>query len=224
MDNTARHNDPALVWAPRRQLTLSQARERSQTVLKLRRGFMAAAAISIGFFIGHVVKSAIMTEARPQLTSQNSVAMKNPRFTGRDAAGKAFTIIASAAERDRVKAGLVALAAPIMTDEMGTEVRAPRGDYDQEAGLLRLYGDVRIKDPLGYVFQTTDAVVHVNENRVQGMTPLIGKGPLGDIRADSYEIRDGGARVVFEGRVRAVINPEAPAPEPVVEELRREAP
>jgi lipopolysaccharide export system protein LptC len=224
MIDTARHNDPALVWAPRRQLTLSQARARSETVLQLRRLFMAAAAVSIGFFIGHVVKNAIMTEARPQISSEDTAAMKNPRFTGRDAAGKAFTIIASSAERDRVKAGLVGLAAPIMTDELGTEVRAPRGEYDQDAGLLKLHGDVEIKDATGYIFKTRDAIIHVNENRVEGLSPLVGKGPLGDIRSDSYEILDGGSRVVFSGRVRAVINQAPRAPDAPVETLRRETP
>ena len=42
---------------------------------------------------------------------------------------------------------------------------------------------------------------------MEGLSPLEGKGPLGDIRADSYEILDGGNRIVFQGNVTTVIIP-----------------
>ncbi len=50
------------------------------------------------------------------------------------------------------------------------------------------------------------------EGRVEGLAPLQGKGPLGDIRCDSYEVLDDGNRIVCLGNVRTVIYP-APADE-----------
>lgn len=211
--DVATHHDPASLWAPRRQLTLAQARRRSERVRMLRMGFVACAAISIGFFAGHVIKSAITSDAKPvQVTEDESVTMLNPRFTGRDSSGQSFQITADAAKRRRTQDQAVDLIAPILSDEMGSEVRAPSGMYDRDAGILELYDDVKITDASGYTFTTSGARVYVGEGRVEGLSPLQGKGPLGDIRCDSYEVLEDGNRIVCTGNVRTVIYP-APAEE-----------
>ncbi|HPE49196.1 MAG TPA: hypothetical protein PLR76_12395 [Hyphomonas sp.] len=211
--DAATHHDPVSLWAPRRQLTLAQARRRSERVRLLRMAFVACAAVSIGFFAGHVIKSAISSEARPvEVSEDETVTMLNPRFTGRDGSGQSFQITADAAKRRRTEAEAVDLVAPVLRDAAGTEVRAPSGMYDRAAGILELYDDVRISDNTGYTFQTSGARVHVGEGRVEGLSPLEGKGPLGDIRCDSYEVLEDGNRIVCLGNVRTVIYP-APAEE-----------
>ena len=209
--DAATHHDPASLWAPRRQLTLAQARRRSDRVRLLRMAFVACAAISIGFFAGHVIKSAITSDARPvQVSEEESVTMLNPRFTGRDALGQSFQITADAARRRRTQDQAVDLIGPVMQDEAGSEVRAPSGMYDRDAGILELYEDVQITDASGYVFTTSGARVYVGEGRVEGLSPLQGTGPLGDIRCDSYEVLEDGNRIVCSGNVKTVIYP-APA-------------
>ena len=211
MDAIATHHDPASLWAPRRQLTLAQARRRSERVRLLRMAFVAGAAISIGFFAGHVIKSALTSDARPvRVSADESVTMVNPRFTGRDAVGQSFQITAEAARRRRGQDQAVDLVAPVLSDEMGSEVSAPSGMYDRDAGVLELYDDVNIRDSSGYTFTTSGARVYVGEGRVEGLSPLQGKGPLGDIRCDSYEVLDDGNRIVCTGNVKTVIYP-APA-------------
>ncbi|MFN4185778.1 MAG: hypothetical protein ACK4M6_13435 [Hyphomonas sp.] len=204
----ARHNDPISLWAPRRQLTLAQARRRSGRVKYLRYAFVAAAAVSIGLFMGYIVRSAITQASRPPpVDDSQAVTMINPRFTGRDAAGEIFTITAEAAKRRRTRDGAVDLIGPVLRDAKGTEVQAPSGFYDRDLGILEFYEDVRISDAAGYMFNSQGARVHVAEDRVEGLSPLQGSGPLGDIRADSYEILDGGNRIVFMGNVQTVIYP-----------------
>ena len=44
---------------------------------------------------------------------------------------------------------------------------------------------------------------------MQGLEPLNGNGPLGDVRADSYEIEDEGDRVIFRGNVDLTLYPNA---------------
>ncbi|MBY9066237.1 LPS export ABC transporter periplasmic protein LptC [Hyphomonas sp. WL0036] len=203
-----RHNDPISLWAPRRQLTLAQARRRSERVRYLRYGFVAAAAAAIGLFTGYIVRSAISQEAAPPpVDDSQAVTMINPRFTGRDAAGEIFTITAEAAQRRRARDGAVDLVSPVLRDSKGTEVKAPSGYYDRNTGILELYEDVRISDAAGYMFNSQGARLHVSEDRVEGLSPLEGRGPLGDIKADSYEILDGGDRIVFKGNVQTVIYP-----------------
>lgn len=211
MDAT-RHNDPIALWAPRRQLTLAQARRRSMRVRHLRRVFLAGAIIAIALFLGHVLISAVTRDAPPPTVDDSqAVTMINPRFTGRDAAGEIFTITAEAATRRRARDGAVDLVGPVLRDAKGTQVVAPSGFYDRDLGILELYEDVRISDAAGYSFISQGARLHVAEDRVEGLSPLAGSGPLGDIRADSYEILEGGDRVVFKGNVQTVIYPEQPA-------------
>lgn len=197
-----------VLWAPRRQLTLAEARKRSNLVRALRVVFMAGAAISIGFFAGHIIQNAVQQEASSVTLDDNDVVtMVNPRFSGRDSTGAAYVITADNARQRRALNGVVDLIGPVLKDEVGTEVRAPSGMYDREAGILELYDDVVITDPTGYSFKTAGARVFVAEGRVEGLSPLEGKGPLGDIRSDSYEILDDGNRAIFTGNVRTVIYP-----------------
>lgn len=209
--DAATHHDPASLWAPRRQLTLAQARKRSERVRMLRMLFVAGAAVSIGFFAGHIIKSALTSESQPVSVSKgDSVTMVNPRFTGRDSTGQSFQITADAARRRRGEGQTVDLVAPVLTDETGSLVSAPSGMYDRAAGILELYDNVSITDASGYTFVSKGARVFVGEGRIEGLSPLKGKGPLGDIRCDSYEVLDDGDRVVCVGNVRTVIYP-APA-------------
>lgn len=209
--DAVKHHDPSSLWAPRRQMTLAEARRRSSLVRGLRVLFMACAAVSIGLFLGFIIKSALTRDAVPvQISGEEVVTMLNPRFAGRDSAGQSFTITAEAARRKELTANAVDLVGPVLRDAAGSEVRAPSGMYDRDAGILELYDDVVITDASGYSFRTAAARVHVGRNWVEGLSPLEGKGPLGDIRSDSYEILDGGNRVVFQGNVKTVIYPAEP--------------
>ncbi|KCZ90050.1 hypothetical protein [Hyphomonas johnsonii] len=215
--DAVKHHDPASLWVPRRQMTLAQARKRSEIVRILRVLFMAGAAISIGFFVGYLIKSAITRDAVPvEISGDAVITMLNPRFAGRDSTGQSFTITAASARRKPLLDNAVDLVNPVLRDAAGSEVRAPRGMYDRDAGILELYDDVHISDMSGYSFSTAGARVHVGKDWVEGLSPLQGKGPLGDIKSDSYEILEGGNRVVFEGNVKTVIYPVQPdAPETV---------
>jgi lipopolysaccharide export system protein LptC len=216
--DAALHHDPATLWAPRRQLTLAQARLRSGRLRYLRHGLVGAAAVSIGLFLGFVFRSGLSQDARPpSVQDEEAVTMINPRFTGRDSEGQIFTITADAAQRRRAEDGVVDLVNPIMRDGKGAELRAPTGYYDRHKGVLELYEAVNITDSAGYSFVSRGARMILAEDRVEGLSPLEGKGPLGDIRADSYEILDGGNRIVFEGNVQTVIYPQ-PAEEPATSE------
>ncbi|MBU4568151.1 MAG: hypothetical protein KJ833_04215, partial [Alphaproteobacteria bacterium] len=160
------HHDPATLWAPRRQLTLAQARRRSERVRYLRYALVGAAAVSVGLFLGYVIRSALSQDARPPaVRDDEAVTMINPRFTGRDADGQVFTITADAAQRRRAEDGVVDLVNPVMRDANGAELKAPTGFYDREKGVLELYEDVNIRDSAGYTFNTKGARLILGEDR-----------------------------------------------------------
>ena len=96
------------------------------------------------------------------------------------------------------------LAAPIYS-ATGRKVTANTGVYNQAERTVALSGDVVFADESGNTFSSTSAFVNAAENRVEGKRAIRGEGPLGSVRADSYEIRDGGDRVIFRGRVKGVV-------------------
>lgn len=198
-----------LLWVPRRQLTLAQARRRSDLVKLLRMAFTAGAAVSIGLLLGHLISSAIASGsgARKSFKSNEIVTMINPRFTGRDARGEAYVITADAAQRRRADENVVDLIMPNMVDELGSEVSAPEGTYDRREQTLDLFGDVRFTDATGYTFRSTQARFYVLEGRIEGIDPLRGEGPLGDIRCDTYEVSESGDVVTCRGNVDMTIYP-----------------
>lgn len=204
------HTEMLAQWAPQRQMTLAQARRRSSTVGLLRMAFVAGAAISAGVIIGPMAATTLSGPGQhiDQLERDEVITMVNARFTGRNISGEAYVITAEAAQRRRADPSIINLTNPSMVDDKGTEVSAPVGVYYQNAEYLDLFQAVRIRDRDGYEFTTTAARVFVQEGRVQGLEPLSGNGPLGDVRADSYEIEDDGDRVIFRGNVDLTIYPD----------------
>ena len=123
-EDTANPGDFA--WAPRRQLTLEQARRRSDMVRLLRMVFVAGAAISIGLLAGHVVRNAVagLSGERKAFRSNEIVTMINPRFTGRDGEGQAYVITADSAQRRRADENVST--SSIRGWSMTWEARSPR--------------------------------------------------------------------------------------------------
>lgn len=213
---------PALSnWAPQRQMTLEQAQRRTRFVGLLRMLFVAGAAISAGIFVGPVIANAFNTTTTEieRLEGDQVVTMVNARFTGRNVAGEAFEITADTARRRRTDPSIIDLENPRLVDQKGTVVTAPTGTYHQNDEYLDLFEDVRVVDEEGYTFRTTAARAFVQDGRVEGLEPLQGKGPLGDVRADTYEILDEGDRVVLRGNVDMTIYPggrkDAETPDPM---------
>ena len=50
--------------------------------------------------------------------------------------------------------------------------------------------------------------MYVKENRVEGQEPLNGVGPIGEVRADAYEVYQNGERIVLKGNVWTRFTPK----------------
>jgi lipopolysaccharide export system protein LptC len=103
---------------------------------------------------------------------------------------------------------VIELINPRLVDDMNRVVSAPRGFYSQTAQYLELFEDVVAEEAEGYVFRTTQARLYITEGRVEGVAPLTGEGPIGEISADSYEILEDGSSFRFSGRVRTTLYPK----------------
>jgi lipopolysaccharide export system protein LptC len=196
------------MWGPRRATSLKEARGRTALVHILRLLFTIGAVLSAGVLIGYVINNAI-SSGRPPVSGPGAGAtVLGPRFEGRDAHDQPYTLTADTARRRREATGLVDLVNPRLEDATSTAVQARDGVWDDQKKILELVGDVVMTDAAGYTFTADRTTMYVEENRVEGKTPLRGYGPIGEVRADQYEVVDEGTRIILKGNVWTKFTPK----------------
>ena len=152
-------------------------------------------------------------------SADTSIRMMNPRFYGRDQGGKAFSVAAVSAMRDNNQFQRIYVEKPMLilgaAPGPETKVSADKGVYHEDTRMLILDGDVHVHDSQGNDFLTSHAVINTVTDDVDGPAPVAGHGPLGRIASSSYAVHDGGAQILFNGRVVARIEqggaPQSPA-------------
>lgn len=203
---------------PRRLVTLDAAQRRSKLVRLFRYMLLLAMAGIIGSVGFLVISNALAPPVTIQAAAQDGVIrMVNPRFTGRDSGGAPFIITARTAERPDGATTVTELAFPQFNfsgeESPSSMVIADRGVYDQDARTLDLYNGVKFRTDSGYSFETEHARVYIDDGSVIGERLISGSGPMGSLRAQSFEITDGGNRVLFRDNVVARLYTERRTPE-----------
>ncbi|MBL8558827.1 MAG: hypothetical protein JNM47_08920 [Hyphomonadaceae bacterium] len=196
----------AEAWEPKRQLTLEAARKRSRRLSATRLLLVGLATASFSTFFGFMTLHAALGGfgTRDEVSAAESLTMVNPRFSGRSQGGESFVVTAATAKRQGPQSDLIDLDKPIYTAD-GRQVVATAGVYNQAERTVQLTGEVVFSDDAGNSFSSTSAYVRTADNLVEGRRAVRGEGPLGSVRADSYEIRDNGSRVIFRGHVKGTI-------------------
>jgi lipopolysaccharide export system protein LptC len=200
---------------PTWKLRLEAAKRRTKVVRGVRRSLLLTILALSGAVTFFIVASAI--NPPPAIDPEQvagQVRMVNPRFTGRDSRGTPFVISARSAQRSETSSETTELTLPRFdfADQVNpaSNLRADRGVYDQAGHTLDLIDGVSFATDNGYRFETQHARAFVDDGRVVGERVVMGEGPLGSIRAQSFEIIDGGDRVVFTGDVVARLYPDRP--------------
>ncbi|HEX5006719.1 MAG TPA: LPS export ABC transporter periplasmic protein LptC, partial [Hyphomonadaceae bacterium] len=189
------------MWEPRLATSLKEARARTNLVHIIRLlftiGAMLSAGVLIGYLINHAINGSTVVD-KPGVVAATVVA---PRFAGRDANDKPYVLTADTARRRRENVAIIDLKNPRLEDATSGAVQARDGVWNEETKVLDLVGDVVMTDAAGYTFTADRTRMFVEENRVEGQTPLHGVGPVGEARADSYEVLDDGDHIVLKGNV-----------------------
>jgi lipopolysaccharide export system protein LptC len=213
MDGYASAANPTRVWEPRRELSLVQARKRSRLVAVLRRLFTAFAGASFAsVFVSMGVFAAQGGFSGADLQEVQPLRMINPRFTGRSEDGVAYQITADVAARGAEGERFLRLAAPVYRDAAGAAIIAPRGTYDESKEEVRLTDGVVFTDKSGNRFTTPSVRIDAVTGRVFGDHGVVGAGPLGVVRAESYELRQSDRAFVLRGGVRGELPEKAKPP------------
>lgn len=196
----------------RRARSLAGARRRSRLIALFRLVLLAAMAAAGLNAAVQLVLNSIGAEADAPFTPVGSnERIVNPRFTGRDEGGAPFTLTADAAtRRSGGVAGLAELESPALdyaflsTDDT-SRVLSRIGVYDEGEQSLQLREDVRVATRSGYTFTTQSALIRLREGRVEGESAVFGTGPWGAVRAESFQVREDGRRIILIGDVRTRI-------------------
>lgn len=189
------------IWGPRRATSLREARQRTALVHILRLLFTIGAVLSAGWLLGTVIESTLREQGAGAPPTGLSVTVLAPRFEGFDANDRPYSLTAETARRRRENVSLVDLVNPRLEDAASTVVQAREGVWNADAEVLDLMGDVVMTDAAGYTFTSQKTRMFVKDNRVEGQEPLNGVGPIGEARADAYDVLDNGNRIVLKGNV-----------------------
>lgn len=197
----ALHHHSMDLWEPRLATSLKEARARTALVHIIRLLFTIGAMLSAGVLIGFLINHALNGSAPPRDVGTLSATVLGPRFEGRDANDQPYVLTAETARRRRENTSIVDLVNPRLEDATSTAVHAREGVWNDDEKVLDLIGDVVMTDAAGYTFTADRTRMYVEEGRVEGRTPLYGVGPVGEVRADSYEVLDEGERLQLKGNV-----------------------
>lgn len=139
-----------------------------------------------------------------------------PVLIGTDDDDRPYSIAAARANQGAEGPHIVELSRPqgeIATRD-GDRIRlqAEIGRFDRDSKQLHLTGDVRLANDDGYRFATEEAFVDMDTQSAWGDRPVLGQGPMGEIRSEGFRIENNGATVIFTGQAHAVLSGAAEAP------------
>lgn len=206
MVSTALHSID--LWGPRRATSLKEARQRTALVHILRLLFTIGAVLSAGWLLGTLIESSLRERSTQPGAVGLSVTVHGPRFDGYDDNDRPYTLTAVTAQRRRDDPAKVDLVNPRLKDAASSTVQARAGVWNTDLEVLDLEGDVVMTDAAGYTFTSQKTRMYVRENRVEGQEPLQGFGPVGEVRADAYEVLQDGNRIVLKGNVWTKFTPK----------------
>jgi lipopolysaccharide export system protein LptC len=198
----------------RRRRLLQQWRRHSALIAILRR-LLPALCLAIIVALGAwSAMSTLLWRTETKVRSNAEIRMVNFNFQGRTEAGKPYLETMASAVRDNADINKLTLYKPVLTLGVGTpqwtKVTAAHGVYREDTRMLDLWGQVILDDYKGNHLLTEHALVDTTKDNVDGDTRITGRGPLGAIDASSYSLRDGGAYLLFQGRVKSVIEQHSP--------------
>lgn len=214
-------NDWALPSAGRdlrKQAAFRAARRHTLLVVFLRRAIPIGAALAVVGLIAAPFLAPLRGVAGLSVgsvgISGGKVKMETPRLSGYRKDNRPYEVTAEAALqeiRNPTQVELSVLTARLQMEREGwVTVNSKSGFFDTQKEKLRLVDDVRVRTETGYDVRMRTADIDFKGGTVVSREPVTVNLGTTTIAADSLDVKDNGALITFEGRVRAVIE-NAPA-------------
>ncbi len=153
--------------------------------------------------------------ARDDLAPANlgNFEMESLVYEATDDRNRPYRLTATKAWLKSQRSTTVALEYPRATVRLsdGDHVRisARRGHFDRKKNRLNLTGKVSVHQGPNYSFRTDQATIDMRTNAAWGDRTVHASGPDTTISAEGFRIVDRGARVIFIGRSRVLLQPDS---------------
>ncbi len=133
--------------------------------------------------------------------------MMSPRYQGLDSRNRPFTVTAEHATDEGNKVfNLTKVTADLAPNTSSwISLTSKAAIYYSLEERIELSGGVELTGDSGYIFTTPSATVQVKESIAKGNEPVEGTGPSGTLRANRFEILDGGDRILFYGDIHVTL-------------------
>ncbi len=148
-----------------------------------------------------------------EVDSPENPKMTKPRFHGIDKNNQPFNITADEAVQKNTDIVILENinADVLLSDGQWMSLLSESGNYNIMRRELDLNGSVNLFMSNGYELLTESAHINMEENLATGNEEVVVKGPIGNMRANGFIIRNRGANIIFHGDVHMVIHPSAEA-------------
>ncbi len=148
-----------------------------------------------------------------QVSAKENPSMVNARFVGADKKNQPFSVTADLAKNLALGASEIELEMPKadigVRDGSWLVLTANTGLYNQKNKILDLEGAVNLFHDSGFEFTTDTAKVDLNAGVAEGQVQIQGQGPFGQLTAEGFRIEEKGNRILFTGKSKLVLHPEA---------------
>ncbi len=155
-----------------------------------------------------------VTPVTPENVSQSQTPatqneLINPRFEGADSANNPYVLTASRAVQSAQNADILLLTNPdsdiTLENQETINITAQKGNYRQEAGLLHLEGDVKVKHSSGYDLDTTRLMIDTKARETRTDQPVTIVGPAATLNASGMDGRNAEGILVFTGPAKLIL-------------------
>lgn len=141
--------------------------------------------------------------------------MNNPKLAGTDPNQRPYTLSAERAVQDAAKPTRVTLekieGRLAVSDTNFAKVGAGTGVYDTEARTLELSGQVRVDTDDGMSIRLENAAIDIDKGTLVSNSPVTVDTGRARVSAQSLKVSNKGKSIVFENKVRMLLQPIDPA-------------
>jgi lipopolysaccharide export system protein LptC len=141
------------------------------------------------------------------------VSVTNPRWKGVDNENRPFTVTADLVSQSTIDSNLYELEVPkadmTLVDDTWLAMTATSGRFLYVEQRLELIGDVDLLHDQGFEIRTETATINLKTKDAYGNSPVEGHGPAGRLNAEGFRLTQEGARIIFTGKSRLIVNSDA---------------
>lgn len=200
----ARDRDAAFARAQRHSRRVSVLKR----VLPLSAGILAVAFAAYSY---SVTPGSVSINVAESAISDGRLVMASPKLEGFTRENKPYSMSAVRAFQDLTNTGLIELEdisakLPFDNDTVVT-LNSPGGMYNRDANTLDIKSSLSVKTSDGMSADLKSAFIDIATGSVRTKEPVDIKLKGTRVQADSMTIEDRGKRMVFDKRVRMVIEP-----------------